>query len=288
MFSPDGETLAVLGFPMRLELWHLPTGRRLREMNLSDQEELPRTFALPTVAFAPHGQWLAFTHQEGEIVLLETQTGKEIQTLRGHQGFVSSLAFAPDCRRLLSGGRDTTALLWAVMPENPELPKSWKEDGKLWDELGGATPAAYKIAWALMAHPDRAMQVLAKRMLADEGASEKEIRELVANLASAKFGQRDVAMRRLKEIGTRSLPALEDALKKSPDLETTRRIQDLLKTVETSLTPETLRDLRGMQILEMIAMPEARKLLAVIAAGDAGAAKTRLAQAALERMKKGH
>lgn len=286
MFSPDGETLAVIGYPTRLELWHLPTGRRLREMNLSDSDEPPRTFALPTVAFAPHGQWLALTYREGRIVLLETLTGKEIETLRGHQGFVSSLAFSPDSRRLVSGGRDTTALLWALMPEQPELPKSWKEDDKLWEELGGATPVAYKIVWALMAHPERAMQVLSKRILADEGATEKEIRELVVNLASAKFGQRDVAMRRLKQIGTRSLPALEDALKKSPDLETTRRIQELLKTVETSLTPETLRDQRGLQVLEMIATPEAQKLLAVIAGGDAGAGKTRLAQAALERMKK--
>ncbi|HZZ81164.1 MAG TPA: hypothetical protein VFE62_21860 [Gemmataceae bacterium] len=286
MFSPDGETLAVVGYPTRLELWHLPSGRRLREMNLGDIDELPKSFSLPTVAFAPHGQWFAFTHQEGEILLLETQTGKEIQRLRGHEGFVSSLAFSPDSRRLLSGGRDTTALLWSIIPANPELPASWKDADKLWLELGGAPPAAYKIVWALMAHPDCAVEVLAKRLTKDTGASDKEIRMLVADLASEKFKERAAAMRRLKEIGTRSFPALEDALKKAPDLETTRRIQELLRTVQTSLTPETLRDLRGMQVLEMIATPEARKVLAVVAAGDAGAAKTRLARAALARMGK--
>lgn len=283
-FSPDGETLAVITLPTKLELWHLPTGRLLREMTLLEEEELPRVFSLPTVAFAPHGQWLAFTHQPGEIVLLETQTGKEIATFRGHQGYVSSLAFSPDNRQLLTGGRDTTALLWSVLPENPALPAAWKDAEKLWLDLGGPPESAYRIAWALMAHPEHAVKVLSKRLQPDKGASDKEINELIANLASPKFAQRDPAMRRLKEIGTRSLPALEQALTKTPDLETKRRLQELLKTVETALTPEALRDLRGLQILEMIGTPAARVLLAEVARGDAGAAKTRLARAALNRL----
>src|SRR5262249_2020688 len=158
-------------------------------------------------------------------------TGKEIQSFQGHQGAISSVAFSPDSRRLLSGGRDTTALLWAVLPENPPLPPSWKDAEKLWLDLGGPPDQAYRIVWALIAHPDRAIEVLTKRLQPDEGATDKEIRELITNLSAAKFAQRDVAIRRLKEIGTRSLPALEQALKKAPDLETGRRIQELLKTV---------------------------------------------------------
>ena len=284
MFSPDGETLAVVALPTKLELWHLPTGRLLREMTLLQEgEELPRVFSMPTVAFAPHGQWLAFTHQPGEVVLLETQTAKEILTFKGHQGYVGSLAFSPDNRRLLTGGRDTTALLWSVMPENPALPPTWQDADKLWVDLGGPPLIAYRIAWALMVHPERAVEVLSKRLQPDRGASDKEINELIKNLASEKFAQREPAMNRLKEIGTRSLPLLEQAFKKAPDLETARRIQELLKTVETSLTPEALRDLRGLQILEMVGTREARKLLSEVASGDPGAAKTRLAQVALER-----
>lgn len=283
MFSPDGETLAVISLPTKLELWHIPTGRLLREMTLLDIEELPREFSMPTVAFAPHGQWLAFTYQPGEIVLLETQTAKEILTLKGHRGFINSLAFAPDNRRLLTGGRDTTALLWSVMPENPELPPAWSDEDKLWADLGGAPSGAYRIAWALMAHPNKAVAVLKKRLEPDRGASDKEINELIANLASPKFAQRDPALKRLKEIGTRALPLLEQALKKSPNLETTRRIEELLRTVETALTPEALRDLRGLQILEMVGTPEARAVLTEITRGDPGAAKTKLAQAALDR-----
>jgi WD40 repeat protein len=285
MFSPDGETLAVISLPTKLEFWHLPSGRMLRETPLADLDELPRVFAMPTVAFAPHGQWIAFTYQEGRIVLLETITGKEIHTLRGHQGYVSSLAFSPDNRRLLSGGRDTAAIMWEVIPDNPPLPAAWKDADALWLQLGGAAEPAYKVAWALMAHPQHAVEVLGKRLQPDTGATDKEIRELIKNLSAPKFAQRDQAITRLKQIGTRSFPALEQALKIAPDLETSRRIRELLRTVETALTPETLRDLRALQILEMIGTPAARALLTQIAGGDAGAAKTRLARAALDRGK---
>jgi WD40 repeat protein len=287
MFSPDGETLAVIGFPSRLELWHLPTGRLLREMYLSEIDDMPRAFALPPVAFAPHGQWIAFSHQPGEIVLLETMTGKELYTLTGHSGHLSSLAFSPDSRRLLSGGRDTTAILWSVLPERTALPPNWDDADKLWIDLGGPPELAYRAVWALIAHPDRAVEVAAKRLQPDSGATEKEIRALITNLSAPKFPKRDAAMRRLKEIGVRSLPLLEQSLKDAPDIETGRRIRELLRTVETSLTPETLRDYRSLLILEMIGTPQPRRLLAQIAAGDAGAGKTRMAQAALQRLKGG-
>ncbi|MBI2808013.1 MAG: DUF1513 domain-containing protein [Planctomycetes bacterium] len=287
MLSPDGETLAVIGFPTRLELWHLPTGRLMREMRLADLEDLPRSLAKPALAFAPHGQWIAFAHREGEIMLLETVTGKPIHTFKGHRGFISSLAFSPDSRRLLSGGRDTTALLWSTVPTKSPLPKSWNDADALWFELGGSPDQAYRVVWPLLANPRRAVEVFAKRLQPDGGATEKEIRTLVTNLSSAKFARRDQAIRRLKEIGPRSFPALEQALKKSPDLETARRIQLLLRTVETALTPETLRDLRALQVLELIATPEATALLKRIAAGDRDAAKTRLARTALDRMRGG-
>lgn len=285
MFAPDGETLAVIGFPHRLELWHLPTGRLLREMYLTEiVEDMPFAFVMPAVAFAPHGQWIAYAHQPGRIAILETITSKEVLSLHGHHGDIASVAFSPNGVKLLSGGRDTTALLWSVLPKKIALPASWSDDDKLWQDLGGPTERAYGVAWALIAHPARAMDVLAKRLEPDSGATEKEIQELIANLSSDKFPQRDVALRRLKQIGARSLPLLEQSLKKAPDLETGRRIRHLLQTVETSLTPETLRDLRALLILEMIATPKARDLLANVARGDPDAGKTRIAQAALARI----
>ncbi|MBI1830143.1 MAG: PQQ-binding-like beta-propeller repeat protein [Planctomycetes bacterium] len=285
MFAPDGETLAVIGFPNRLELWHLPTGRLLREMYLTEiVDDAPRPFAMPAVAFAPHGQWLAYAHQPGQIAILETITGKELLTLSGHHGEIASMAFAPNGTRLLSGGRDTTTIMWSVVPETAAPPANWKDADKLWLDLGGPAHSAYPVIWALMAHPERALDVFGKHLRPDTGATEKEIASLIANLSSEKFPQRDAALHRLKQIGARSLPALEQALKKAPNLETGRRIRELLQTVETALTPEALRDLRGLLVLEIAATPQARQLLAMIARGDPSAGKTRIAQTALARI----
>ena len=38
-YARELNQLAVIGFPARLELWHLPTGRLLREMYLTDIDE---------------------------------------------------------------------------------------------------------------------------------------------------------------------------------------------------------------------------------------------------------
>ena len=78
----------------------------LREMYLDDQEELPRVYSMPTVAFSPR-QWIAFTHG-GEIVLVETLTGRNPDAGNRASSAASRSRFD---NVLLSGGRDTTALL---------------------------------------------------------------------------------------------------------------------------------------------------------------------------------
>jgi WD40 repeat protein len=79
-----------------------------------------------TLAFAPDGKTLASAgakdsvrtgeRPQGTIRLWDLQgaTGKERAVLRGHQGPVRSLAFAPGSRTLLSGGDDSTVRRWEL------------------------------------------------------------------------------------------------------------------------------------------------------------------------------
>ena len=39
-------------------------------------------------------------------------SGELVRSFRGHTGLVSSLAFSPDGRRLVSGSRDKTVKVW--------------------------------------------------------------------------------------------------------------------------------------------------------------------------------
>ena len=49
---------------------------------------------------------------KGVCVVWDTATGRELRLLKGHTDFIQTLAFAPDSRRVLTGGPDQTVRLW--------------------------------------------------------------------------------------------------------------------------------------------------------------------------------
>ena len=46
------------------------------------------------------------------VKVWDAQTGQESLTLKGHTGWVSSVAFSPDGKRLVSGSLDKTVKVW--------------------------------------------------------------------------------------------------------------------------------------------------------------------------------
>ena len=48
------------------------------------------------MAFSPDGRRLATGGEENTVKIWDVQTGKELQTLRGHSGDVYTVAFSPD------------------------------------------------------------------------------------------------------------------------------------------------------------------------------------------------
>ncbi len=87
--------------------------------------------SMEVTAFSPDLNILASA--TGKIIKLwKVDTGKQLQTLNGHQDRVSSLAFSPDGQTLASGSMDNTIKLWKV--SNGELVTTMKGAGLFFND----------------------------------------------------------------------------------------------------------------------------------------------------------
>src|SRR5207249_3506906 len=130
-----------------------------------------------------------------------------------------------------------------------------------------------------------AVSLLGERLLPVKSPDSKQVARWIADLSSDHFKQRRLAADHLERLGELAGPALRTALAAKPPLEARRRMIAMLAKLRPAVLPsEALRDVRGVQVLEMIAHPVARKVLAVLAGGAAGARLTQEARASLERL----
>ena len=66
------------------------------------------------IAVSADGKRFATTGEDGTATVWETDTGKRLLTLRGHEEEVNGIAFSPDGSLLATTGSDLTARLWDV------------------------------------------------------------------------------------------------------------------------------------------------------------------------------
>src|SRR5262245_23463281 len=57
----------------------------------------------------------------GSLKVWEYPSGRRVLTLRGHADDITSAAFTPDGRRVITAGWDHTIKLWDATPDQPDL-----------------------------------------------------------------------------------------------------------------------------------------------------------------------
>jgi hypothetical protein len=244
-----------------------------------------------TTVLSPDGRTLYVSYNTGDIVGFEAATGQPRRTLSGHRGFVAALACSPDGRRLLSGGQDGTALVWDVTLAGAAKPRkeplAAAETEKLWTAATGPDSRdAFAALAGLAAAPDQAIDLLRRQIKpASKGPTDAELDRLFAQLDSDDFAVREKASRQLAAFGESAVPAVRKRLGQGVSLEVRRRARTFLDQFDRrELSPIRLRQVRAIELLEGIDTPAAKKLLAELADGAAGAPLTLEAAAALARL----
>jgi RNA polymerase sigma factor (sigma-70 family) len=284
--SPDGTRIAAGDAAGHLVLFDAASGEELWRVD--------RPGARWSVfAFSPDCRTLAWCNWDVlSVQLFEMATGRERHVFQGHRGSLHALAFSADGKFLVSGGSDTTALVWDLTGRLAggtawDKPLSTAELDALWTALAGDDAAAAYTAGQRLAASRRAVGYLRERLRPARAADEKVVIRLIADLDSDRFEVREEAAVDLAKLGEAAVPACRKALAASPSAEARRRLEAIVSKCEQERrTPsgDALRMVRALEVLEHIGTPEARRLLEMIAGGTPEARQTREAKASVERL----
>jgi RNA polymerase sigma factor (sigma-70 family) len=288
-FGPDGTLLAAVGglHPAGQDrdgfvtLWDLRTGK----------ERWSRTGLAATLhcaACSADGRLLVTGGTDGAVRLWELAGGQERHRFTGHESAVHSVAFSPDGKLVAAASTDAPVLIWDVTGTHDKAPAtapfSEDEGGRLWDTLAGTdAAAAFRAMRQLLARPGPAVALLRGHLKPAAAVAAEDVRRLVRDLDDESFATRQKAAEELEKVADQAEPLLRQAREQATSAEAKRQLDRLLESLDRA-TPERLRGIRAVEVLEQLATPEARKLLEEIARGAKDARPTKEAAASLERL----
>jgi len=286
-YSPDGRWLAMGVRDGHVILFDAVTGvERKRFIAVSLQQDrlallLKQQNHVTVLSFSPDGRWLITHGTDLQLRLWETATAKQLMQFEGHESAANEVAFSPDSRTVFTAADDGQSFLWDLRPGTiRQTPK------QQWDALiSDKADLAFRTVWALSDDARGAVAMLRPRIVPVAIPDIQRIHKLIADLGSDEFPVRDAAHQGLSKYGAAAAPALKAALKKSPVLETQRRLKRLLAQMEHETSPEELREIRAIQCLELAGTGGAQALLRHWAEGAPGARLTENARSALGRVR---
>jgi len=118
-FSSDGNRIASISRDSKIKVWDAQSGVELRTLTGGDSVPLPllHTWAgrVP-FAFSHDGKKIVSGSPSDNIKerihIWDADSGTRLMTLSGHERYLTSLAFTPDNKRIVSSGRDNALRVW--------------------------------------------------------------------------------------------------------------------------------------------------------------------------------
>jgi RNA polymerase sigma factor (sigma-70 family) len=289
-FSPDGALLASAGHPDgALKLLDIFSAKPRHV--LLPHVEAGQHYELRNVVFSPDGRMIAAESKSGVVDIWETSTGQRRRRFLGHRSYQTTLAFSPDGTRLATGNRDATILVWDVFgawTQTPTAvaPSSQPELEALWTRLLDRDAERACLAMGqLMRRPDASGPFLRRQLLARKSPEVGRLRAWIAALDDDNFVKRERASNELAQHLQLAGPLLKETLAGKPSLEVRRRVESLLARVEPKpLAPETLRDLRALEVVEHLGPTATRDVVGELMEGNYDPWVATAAKAAHQRL----
>jgi WD40 repeat protein len=287
-FSPDSRKLAAGMYDSTIQLYTLKDKDPVEPRVLEGHQS-----AVYAIAFSANGRVLASGSYDKTVRLWETVNGLQVASWPGHLGAATAVAVHPRGRRVLSGSADTTLQTWDVTGLRGELPEvelQAAEMAALWNDLASNdNPKGNRALWRMVCGGKHSAPYLSKKVFLSDP---RKIEQYIKDLNDNKFAVRQRASEALGSYGRWIEGVLREAIKSPPSDEVRRRLQVLLKALDSkedgrpsiTLEQERLRARRVMEILEQTATPPARELLASIAREGAEPDLRDAAAAALRRL----
>ncbi len=294
-FSADGRLLAAALLQPKKKPSAVDDVKGLSLIETVSGQEVARLEIGPFV-------YVAFTLDSRAVVVADgqklsvwdTATGERLhqmawpESIRNERGYakISSLAVLPG-GRVATGMDEGDILIWDLAPSTWSVRRPMRELSReqldaLWSDLARDARTAYRAVSLLTAAPARSVPFLGTR-LHPLALDSKRIDKLLADLDAEQYKVRESASQELTRLRCAVVPRMRQTLQDRPSLEMRRRLENILAEPKHP-TPEALRTLRAIAVLERIGTPEARRILEKLS-GGATAPETRAAQAALQRLK---
>jgi hypothetical protein len=157
-----------------------------------------------------------------------------------------------------------------------------------WNQLASPNvDTAYFAMWRLIGSPEQSIALIKSQVKPINAADPKRILQLIADLDSPKFRVREKASQNLADKGKLAKPAMREASNNNASAEVRKRIETLLQRLhDAAYPPDTIRAMRGIEVLERIGSAPAKEMLVSLTNGAPEAIQTRLAREALARLPK--
>jgi WD40 repeat protein len=289
--SPDGQFLAGVS-DAEVIVWEIASGHTRWKTNLPapdsglDIRSVSNGEPYP-LAFSPDSRMLYVADFVCGLHGYDVLRGKEVLKRPGGKTLPACLAVAPDGRTVAIGDVLGAIRLWSVATppltyhaQPPETLRKWLAD---LGHAGGDTPRL-AVAGLLEGGPDT-VTLLRQSLKPAAKPAPGRVTTLIRQLDAEDFDERENATIALLRLGSRIESEIDAALAVATRPEAKRRLREIKQElVSAPIDAQTLRELRGIAVLEWLGAKDA---LEPLAKGDPDAETTKQAKAALERLGRG-